>query len=589
MLLNTLDWGILVVFFIISLAIGLYTSKSNQSAEDYFVGGGKMPWWLLGVSMVATTFSTDTPNLVTDIVRQNGIAGNWTWWAFLLTGMLTVFVYAGLWKKAKILTDIEFYEKRYSGTGATVLRGFRAVYLGLFFNVMIMATVSLAAIKIGGVLLGLSPVQTILIAGIVTVIYSMFGGLKGVLLTDFIQFFIAMLGSVLAAWYSINHPMVGGMDNLLANPNVASKLDFFPSMDNWNQFYAILLIPVLVQWWSVWYPGAEPGGGGYIVQRMFAAKDENNAIKSVLFFNVAHYALRPWPWIIVALCSLVVFPDLESIKQAFPNAASIVKDDLAYSAMLTFLPHGVLGLVVTSLIAAYMSTISTHLNWGSSYLVLDVYKRFINPTASEKKLLIVGQICTVVLMILAMFIALQLENAYQSFEILLKIGAGTGLLFILRWFWWRINAASEIAAMISSFAIAIYFFKSDNPIVSDSNDQLVLSVALTTFVWIITALVTKPTDEKVLKNFVKSVQPRGPGWKHIQDKIDLKGGSKVSGEDWKVPYGMLCMILGVLMVYSFLFGTGHIIFKNVEMGLIYLIVSLISAFVLNKYYKKIIN
>jgi solute:Na+ symporter, SSS family len=589
MLLNTLDWGILVVFFIISLAIGLYTIKSNQSAEDYFVGGGKMPWWLLGVSMVATTFSTDTPNLVTDIVRQNGIAGNWTWWAFLLTGMLTVFVYAGLWKKAKILTDIEFYEKRYSGTGATVLRGFRAVYLGLFFNVMIMATVSLAAIKIGGVLLGLSPMQTILIAGIVTVIYSMFGGLKGVLLTDFIQFFIAMLGSVLAAWYSINHPMVGGMDNLLANPNVASKLDFFPSMDNWNQFYAILLIPVLVQWWSVWYPGAEPGGGGYIVQRMFAAKDENNAIKSVLFFNVAHYALRPWPWIIVALCSLVVFPDLESIKQAFPNAASIVKDDLAYSAMLTFLPHGVLGLVVTSLIAAYMSTISTHLNWGSSYLVLDVYKRFINPTASEKKLLIVGQICTVVLMILAMFIALQLENAYQSFEILLRIGAGTGLLFILRWFWWRINAASEIAAMISSFAIALYFFKNDNPIVSDSNDQLVLGVALTTIVWVITALVTKPTNEKVLKKFVKSVQPGGPGWKHIQDKIDLEGDTKVSGEDWKVPYGMLCMILGVLMVYSFLFGTGHIIFKNVEMGLIYLIVSLISAIVLNKYYKKIIN
>jgi Na+/proline symporter len=586
MLLDTLDWSILIIFFIISLAIGIYTSKSNQSSEDYFVGGGKMPWWLLGVSMVATTFSTDTPNLVTDIVRQNGIAGNWAWWAFLLTGMLTVFVYAGLWKKAKILTDIEFYELRYSGLGATVLRGFRAVYLGLFFNVMIMATVSLAAIKIGGVLLGLSPMQTILIAGVVTVIYSMMGGLKGVLLTDFIQFFMALGGSFLAAWYSLKHPKVGGLDNLLANPNVANKLDFFPSMSDGNQFYALLLIPILVQWWSVWYPGAEPGGGGYIVQRMFAAKDENNAVKSVLFFNIAHYALRPWPWIIVALCSLVVFPDLESIKQAFPNAASIVKDDLAYSAMLTFLPHGVLGLVVTSLVAAYMSTVSTHLNWGSSYLVLDVYKRFIKPQSSESELILVGKICTVLLMVLAMFVALQLENAYQSFEILLKIGAGTGLLFILRWFWWRINAAAEIVAMVSSFLIACYFTFSKNPVVTDSNHQLVLGVLLTTVFWVVTALITKPTDERVLKNFISKVRPGGPGWSHIQNKMDK---ADFSGESWKLPYGIFCMILGVIMVYSFLFGTGHLIFKNIQFGIIYLIASLVSGFALAKFYKKILS
>ena len=342
MLLNNLDWGILVAFFLLSLFIGIWSARSNKNSSDFFTGGGNMPWWLLAVSMVATTFSTDTPNLVTDIVRQNGISGNWVWWTFLLTGMLTVFVYARLWKKSGIVTDIEFYEMRYSGGEAAFLRGFRAVYLGFFFNIMIMASVSLAAIKISGVLLGLNPTETILIAGSVTVIYSMLGGFKGVLITDFVQFFIAIAGSIAAAYYSLQHPAVGGMENLLSHELVKDKLDFFPSMSNWEQFVPILLIPVLIQWWSVWYPGAEPGGGGYIAQRMFAAKNEDGAIKSVLFFNAMHYALRPWPWIIVALCSIVVFPDIESIKAAFPNAASIARDDLGYSAMLTFLPHGLL-------------------------------------------------------------------------------------------------------------------------------------------------------------------------------------------------------------------------------------------------------
>ncbi len=593
MLLNTLDWSILIAFFALSLFIGIYTSKSNETANDYFVGGGKMPWWLLGVSMVATTFSTDTPNLVTDIVRKNGIAGNWTWWAFLLTGMLTVFVYARLWKKSKILTDNEFYEIRYSGKAATILRGFRAVYLGLFFNVLIMASVSLAAIKIGGVLLGLSPVQTILIAGIVTVVYSSLGGLKGVLITDFVQFFMAMGGSVLAAIYSLNHPKVGGMTNLLANESVASKMDFTPSLSDPNQFIALLLVPLLVQWWSVWYPGAEPGGGGYIVQRMFAAKDESNAVKSVLFFNVAHYALRPWPWIIVALCSIVVYPDIASLKEAFPNAASVASDDLAYSAMLTFLPHGVLGIIVTSLIAAYMSTISTHLNWGSSYLVLDVYKRFIKPDSSEKELLNVGKISTVLLMVFAMLLALVLENALQVFEILLQIGAGTGLLFILRWFWWRVNAAAEIAAMVSSFAIAL-FFQFGLPIFNielESNTKLVLGVGLTTLVWIITALVTKPADESVLINFLKTVKPGGPGWANIRAKAIAKGidVDLIEDKQWKIPYGIACMIFGVVLVYSFLFGTGHIIFQNTGTGLIYLAVSAVSIFALSKFYPKILD
>jgi len=593
MLLNSLDWSILIAFFAVSLFIGFYTSRSNQSASDYFAGGGKMPWWLLGVSMVATTFSTDTPNLVTDIVRQNGIAGNWTWWAFLLTGMLTVFVYARLWKKSKILTDNEFYEIRYSGKSATILRGFRAVYLGLFFNVMIMATVSLAAIKIGGVLLGLSPLQTILIAGIVTVIYSSLGGLKGVLITDFIQFFIAMAGSVMAAVYSLNHPKVGGLSGLLANENVASKLDFTPAFSDYNQFFALLLIPLLVQWWSVWYPGAEPGGGGYIVQRMFAAKDESNAVKSVLFFNVAHYALRPWPWIIVALCSIVVFPDIQSLKEAFPASASIAKDDLAYSAMLTFLPHGVLGLIVTSLIAAYMSTISTHLNWGSSYLVLDVYKRFMKPEASEKELLNVGKISTIGLMILAMVMALILENALQSFNILLQIGAGTGLLFILRWFWWRVNASAEIAAMISSFGLAFILevILPNYDIKMSSESKLLTGVGITTMVWVITALLTKPSDENVLINFLKKVKPGGPGWTKVRAMAVAKGINvdEIEDQQWKVPYGIACMILGVILVYSFLFGTGHIIFKNMGMGMIYLVVSLISGYILAKLYPKILD
>jgi Na+/proline symporter len=393
MILNTIDWIILFGFLLISLGIGFWTSRKNKNASEFFAAGGKMPWWLLGVSMVATTFSTDTPNLVTDIVRQNGVSGNWAWWAFLLTGMLTVFVYAGLWKKSGVLTDVEFYELRYSGKAARFLRGFRAIYLGFLFNIMIMASVSLAAIKIGGVLLGLSPVQTVVIAGIITVVYSSLGGLRGVLFTDFLQFFLSLGGALVAAYVALNHPMVGGLDNLLTHENVVDKLSFFPSFSNPEMWVMLLIIPLLVQWWSTWYPGAEPGGGGYIAQRMFAAKNADHSIKAVLFFNVAHYAIRPWPWIIVALCSIIVFPDLDSFAKAFPAVNSgVATHDMGYPAMLTFIPAGLLGLVVTSLVAAYMSTISTHLNWGSSYLVNDVYKRFINPLFNYLITCIIGAV-----------------------------------------------------------------------------------------------------------------------------------------------------------------------------------------------------
>ncbi len=592
MILTTFDWSIIVLFFVVSLGIGVWTARTaNKNSKDYFTASGQMPWWLLGVSMVATTFSADTPNLVTDIVRNNGVSGNWAWWAFLLTGMLTVFVYAGLWKRSGVITDVEFYEMRYSGKIARFLRGFRAVYLGLMFNVMIMASVSLAAIKIGGILLGLTPAETVIIAGVITVIYSSLGGLRGILITDFIQFFLAIVGSFIAAFVALGHPKVGGMTNLLNHENVVDKLSLIPSFSTPEIFITIFLVPLLIQWWSVWYPGAEPGGGGYIAQRMFAAKDEANSVKAVLFFQIAHYALRPWPWIIVALASLIVFPDLDSFRSAFPGSESIINHDLGYPAMLTFIPAGLLGLVVASLIAAFMSTISTHLNWGASYLVSDVYQRFINPDASEKTLVGLGRILTVVLMILASLFALVLDNALGAFQILLQIGAGTGLLFILRWFWWRINAASELAAMIVSFLVAIYFKFIHTAIGFEPMlgwQELVIGVAITTTGWVLVTLFSKPTDLKTLVSFIQKVKPGGPGWKRIREKAKTEGLQIYQEEGpWKVPYGILCMIFGSICVYGLLLGTGQFIYGNFLNGFILLVVAIGSGYGITRYWKRI--
>ena len=459
MTLSTLDWGIIILFFALTLVIGIVVSrKAGTSTTEFFLSGRNMPWWLLGISMVATTFSADTPNLVTDIVRKNGVSGNWVWWAFLLTGMLTVFVYAKLWRKSGVVTDLEFYELRYSGKGAAFLRGFRALYLGVFFNIMIMASVCLAAIKIGSVLLGFTAIETLVIASTITVLYSSLGGLKGVVITDFFQFILAMGATFWATYYIIDLPQIGTLENLLTHPNVVPKLDFIPDFQQREVFITLFILPIAVQWWSVWYPGAEPGGGGYIAQRMLSAKDEKNAVWATLLFNFAHYALRPWPWILIALASLIIFPDIQSIQLAFPNIdPSIVKDDLAYPAMMTFLPAGLIGLIVASLIAAFMSTISSHLNWGSSYVVYDFYQRFVKPDASEKELVKIGRLSTVVLMIASALFALLLSNALEAFQILLQIGAGTGLLFIMRWFWYRINAYSEVTAMTVSFILALYF------------------------------------------------------------------------------------------------------------------------------------
>ena len=435
--LSTLDYSFIVVFFSIVLGIGIYVSKkSGSSSSEFFLSGRTMPWWLLGLSMVATTFSTDTPNLVTDLVRTTGVSGNWGWWCMLLTGMLTVFVYAKLWRKSNVKTDLEFYELRYGGKPASFLRKFRAVYLGVIFNVITMSAVNLAAIKIGGIMLGLEPWQTIVGAGLITVAFSALGGFKGVVYTDFLLFFVAMAGAIGAAYYLVNIPEVGGLDAMMANELVKSKMNILPDFSDTEMVITLLVIPLAVQWWSSWYPGGEPGGGGYIAQRMLAAKDENHAIGATFFFNIMHYALRPWPWILVALASLVVYPDIASISEAFPNVPTDkLGHDLAYSAMLTKLPSGLLGVVLASLVAAYMSTISTQLNWGSSYLVFDFYKQQVNPDATEKQMVAVGRLSTVVLMVLSAILALAMQNAEQIFKLLLLFGAGTGLIFILRWFW----------------------------------------------------------------------------------------------------------------------------------------------------------
>ena len=589
--LSFIDSVIIVFFLLLVLVIGFAVSKtSSKNTSQYFLSGRTMPWWLLGISMVATTFSTDTPNLVTDIVRTNGVSGNWVWWIFLLTGLLTVFVYAKLWRRSDVSTDMEFYELRYSGKAGRFLRGFRSVYLGIIFNVLAMSGVTLAAIKIGAIMLDLSAIETIFYAGSVTLIFSAVGGFRGVVYTDFILFFTAMAGSIGAAIYIVNLPDVGGIDSIINNESINNKISLFPDLTNKETLWTLLIIPLAVQWWSSWYPGAEPGGGGYIAQRMLAANNENHALGATLFFNVMHYALRPWPWIIVALASLVVFPDVESISQAFPNIEkNKLGHDLAYPAMLTFLPTGLLGLVLASLVSAYMSTISTHLNWGSSYVVNDFYKQLINQKASEKELVKVGRFSVVVLMIISSIIALLLTNAYQLFDIILMFGAGTGLIFILRWFWWRINAWSEIAAMISSGIISIaltnekifslIFYEFGLPLYM----KFPLIVLITTIIWLAVTFITPADDNETLINFYKKTKPGGPGWSFIKklDNIDNKE------EKWIVPSGILCMILGCLMIYSALFSTGYFIYGFTFEAFVFLFFAIVFSMLLYLYSKKL--
>ena len=457
MTLVLIDWLIIAAFLVTVILIGIIVSRrAGKDSAEFFLGGRRMPWWLLGVSMVACTFSCDTPNLVTDMVRSGGVVKNWAWWAFLITGMVTVFIYAQLWRRSKVMTDLEFYELRYSGKSAAFIRGFRSLYLGILFNCLIMGSVTLAAIKIGQVIFDVEPWVAVVCGSIGVVIYATAGGIQSCIWADFFQYTIAMFGAVYAAIVACKQPEVGGLGNLLSHPDIVGKLSWMPDFSTWLAWVPLLVIPVAVQWWSVWYPGAEPGGGGYIAQRMLSAKDEKNAIGATLFFNFMHYAMRPWPWIIVALASIVCYPSLASIKDQFPGInPTYLKEDIAYPVMISKLGPGLLGLVVASLIAAYMSTIGTHLNWGASYVVNDFYKRFVQPDASEKTLVNVGRGCTIILMIIAGVMSLTiLESAGQAFEIMLLSGAGTGAIYILRWFWWRINAWTEIIAMVAATVVA---------------------------------------------------------------------------------------------------------------------------------------
>lgn len=559
MQLAPLDWIVVALYGVLALAIGLrYARRAGTGAGEFFLSGRKLPWWLLGTSMVATTFSTDTPNLVADFVRSGGVAQNWSWWAFLITGMCTVFFYAKLWRRSGALTDVEFYELRYSGRPAAFLRGFRALYLGVFYNVMIIATVTLAATKIGGVLLGLSPLTTVLVAGSVAMVYSATSGLWGVVATDLVLFVVAMAGSVAAAWFALQQPEVGGLAGLLTNPDVRPAMSFLPDFSDWSVALGVFVIPVAVQWWSAWYPGAEPGGGGYVAQRMLAAKNERESMKATLWFNVAHYGLRPWPWIVVALCSMVVYPELADIQARFPNLnPSLVGNDLAYPAMLVFLPAGLLGLVVASLAAAYMSTVSTQLNWGSSYVVNDFYRRFVNPEASDRKLVAVGRLSTVVLMVLGALVALQLDTAGQGFQILLQIGAGTGLVFLLRWFWYRVNVWSELAGMTISFVVALYFAFVHGRLGLDPLtgwQQLVVGVAATTLGWLAVTYVTPPVDRPTLQRFYDKIRPLGRGWRRVVDT------SAAEPDDGSVTAALLAWFLGCVLVYGALFGTGYVLY-----------------------------
>ncbi len=578
--ITLLDWGILIGFFVVVLAIGLWVSKkSGKDTAEFFLSGRSMPWWLLGFSMVATTFSADTPLLVTDIVRGDGVSGNWVWWVFLLTGMLTVFIYARLWRRSNVTTDMEFYELRYGGPAARFLRGFRSIYLGLIFNIMVMSVVTLAAIKIGGIMLGLTPQQVVISSGVVIAIFSAIGGFRGVVYTDFILFILSMVGAVAAAYYAVTLPQVGGLQALLSNELVQAKTSLLPDFDNWEVMMTVLIIPLAVQWWSAWYPGAEPGGGGYIAQRMLAAKDENHAIGATFFFNIVHYAIRPWPWILVALASLVVFPDIASLKQAFPDIPlDKLGNDMAYPAMLTFLPAGMYGLLLASLLAAYMSTISTHLNWGASYVVNDFYKRFVRPEASEHTLVQVGRIATVFMMVVSAWFALNLQNAKQIFDIIILFGAGTGLIFILRWFWWRINAWSEISAMFASGIISVLFnFTSVGAFLFGHKDELgifqeglfapwmkfPMVVLLTTIIWLIVTYITPPDSQEVLESFYKKIQPGGKGWSPVLDRA-VKAGRHIAipSEETSIPKGVLAMLLGTLLVYAILFLIGQCIYGH---------------------------
>lgn len=597
--LSTLDW--VIAFFAVAVCFipALFMAKkSGESTSEFFASGRSVPWWLAGLSMVATTFSSDTPNFVTDVVRRNGVAGNWVWWAFVLTGVATVFFYARLWRRSEVLTDLEFYEIRYSGNAASAVRGFRAIYLGLLFNCLIMASVNLAACKIAGILFGLERWQTLLFVGLLNVAFAAHSGLWGVLVIDMIQFFIKMTAVIAAAYFAIKLPQVGGLDGLVTKlsamkgPGGINYLNVLPDFtNNWDMAVAVFIIPIAVQWWSVWYPGAEPGGGSYMAQRMLASKSEKDALGAVLFFNIAHYVLRPWPWILVALASILVYPQLSDIQAAFPNLdPSLLGHDIAYPAMLKFLPAGFVGLMVGGLVAANSSTILTHLNWGASYLVHDFYRRFIVRDGEERHYVMAGRMATILLFVLSSSLVFILDTAKDTFDIILQVGAGTGLLYLLRWFWWRINAWCEVVAMASSFLVSLVFFilKKNGFVVPSTAKSLLITIGVTTVCWVLAAYLAPQTDRQTLIDFYRKVRPSGPGWEPIRLAAGIsKAEAAQNGES--MPLALVGWVAGSVTIWSALFTVGNFLYGRTSaamlMGAVFVVSGLALLGVINKLWK----
>ena len=534
MLLNGLDWIVIGAFFVLlALIPALASLKSRKTANDFFTSGRSMPWWLIGFSMVAATTATDSANFFTEVIRRDGMSGNWIMWAFILTGLLTVFVYAKLWVRSGVSTDIEFYELRYSGRPAVFLRAIRTLYLGVVFNVLVLGNVILAAIKIGVVLFGIAPDIIIAVTIVASIVYTFFGGIRGVIWTDFFLFLIVMAGAVAAMVYGLCLPEVGGMAGIVANPETARRLSIMPDFGSWDTLLVIFVIPLAVQWWNVWKAGSEPGGGGYIVQRMLTAKNDGHALGGTLFFNILNWVVRPWPWYIVGLCSVLVFPDLASIKAAFPKVdPSLVQGDMAYPAMLTKVPHFWLGVVAASMMGALFSTVAAHLNLGSAYMVNDFWKRFVRPRAKDRELIWVGRASMLALLLLSCWIAPHLKSAKAAFDLMLLIGAGSGSVFLLRWFWMRINAWTEIAGMGVSFVAALtlqFGFPDLLPW-----QRMLITIAVTSASWLAVTFLTKPTDAAVAARFRAAVRA---------DRRD-------------VGRGVLLTAIAAFMVYDMMYAVG---------------------------------
>lgn len=550
---NWLDYTVIAAYVAIMIVVGYYSQKRGQEdLEDYFTGGKNLPWWLIGVSMVATTFAADTPLAVTGIIATEGIAGNWIWWNFMFSGLITVFLYAKLWKRADVITDVEFISIRYTGKPARILRGFRSLYLAFPINCIILGWVTVGMAKILTVLTGAGQWEVIVIMYVMIGIYIAFSGLWGVIITDFIQFIIAMFGTIMLAWYAVDY--VGGLDALQSElislyGEGHSMLSINP-LNSPDIAIATALVWVGMMWWASWYPGSEPGGGGYIAQRMFSAKDEKNAVGGTLLFNVAHFALRPWPWILVALVALVVYPGLDDPETGYPLL------------MLKLLPAGLLGLLAVAFLAAFVSTVSTHLNWGASYVVNDFYKPFLKPesefeskAAAQKHYVMVSRWTTILMMISAVIVSLLFDTVRGGWEAILSIGAGTGLVYMLRWFWWRINAWSEISAMtaaaIGSFLAPVIGF-------DDFASKMIFTTIFATIIWLTVTFLTKPDDEEILQTFFDRVKPGGPGWKRFMTR-----GEKT----YSLLPGLGYVVISAVSIIAFLFGMGQIFFESAALGI----------------------